>query len=107
MKKKIILNVGIPLFIIVLIALAGMYKFNFLANKPGHDVDGNKVEETDPKNDFEIIEVLGQNCQVNSDCEIPFNYAIQSNCPYDSMCIKNNCTVVCPIPFTDVSAGLE
>ncbi len=30
--------------IIVIISLAGMYKFNYLANKDGYNVDGNKIE---------------------------------------------------------------
>ncbi|MCK5814622.1 MAG: hypothetical protein KAH07_01635 [Flavobacteriaceae bacterium] len=30
--------------IIIIIILAGVYKFNYLANQPGYDVDGNKIE---------------------------------------------------------------
>jgi len=30
--------------IIILIILAGMYKFNYLASQEGYDVDGNKIE---------------------------------------------------------------
>lgn len=45
MKKTITIIVGIVLAIIILIALAGMYKFNYLANQPGYDADGNKVQE--------------------------------------------------------------
>jgi hypothetical protein len=41
--KGIIIGV---VFIIVLIAIAGMYKFNYLANQSGYDVDGNKIEST-------------------------------------------------------------
>ncbi len=29
--------------IVFMIALAGMYKFNYLANQAGYDVDGNKI----------------------------------------------------------------
>lgn len=37
--------------LIVLVAIAGMYKFNYLASQPGYDVDGNKEEKiSDPKN---------------------------------------------------------
>lgn len=39
--KGIIIGVVV---IIVLVALAGMYKFNYLANQEGYDVDGNKIE---------------------------------------------------------------
>ncbi len=32
--------------IIVLVALAGMYKFNYLASQEGYDADGNKIPVT-------------------------------------------------------------
>jgi hypothetical protein len=38
---KIILSILIG--IIILIILAGIYKFNYLANQPSYDVDGNKI----------------------------------------------------------------
>ena len=41
--KGIIIGVVV---IIVLIAIAGMYKFNYLANQSGYDVDGYKIEST-------------------------------------------------------------
>ncbi len=33
----------IIVFILIIIALAGIYKFNYLANKSGYNVDGNKI----------------------------------------------------------------
>jgi flagellar basal body-associated protein FliL len=39
--KKILIAVVV---VIVLIALAGMYKFNYLASQEGYDADGNKIE---------------------------------------------------------------
>ena len=30
--------------IIILVIIAGIYKFNYLANQLGYDVDGNKIE---------------------------------------------------------------
>ena len=32
--------------IILIVIIAGMYKFNYLANQPGYDVDGNKIEDS-------------------------------------------------------------
>ena len=32
--------------VIFMVIIAGMYKFNYLANQPGYDVDGNKIKET-------------------------------------------------------------
>lgn len=99
--KKILLIMSVACAVVVLfIALAGMYKFNYLASLPGYDVDGNQIETTDA---FEVVEVLGQSCQSDNDCETPAAYAIQSNCPYDSVCIANSCAVVCPHPFSGSS----
>ncbi len=102
MKKTILIVLAGCVALFVLIALAGMYKFNYLASQPGYDVDGNKIEATDT---FEVIEVLGQSCQTTSDCEIPAEYALQSNCPYDSVCIENSCAVICPYPFSGKSTA--
>ena len=43
--KKIIkwLLISIVL-LLVIIALAGMYKFNYLASQEGYDCDGNKIK---------------------------------------------------------------
>ncbi len=45
MKKSIKWLVISLVAIIVLVALAGMYKFNYLANQEGYDVDGNKIRK--------------------------------------------------------------
>jgi hypothetical protein len=45
--KKIILIVASTLSgTFLLIVLAGMYKFNYLASLDGYNVDGNKIEDT-------------------------------------------------------------
>jgi len=46
MKKTIKWLVIILLTALVLVLLAGMYKFNYLASKEGYDCDGNKIEKT-------------------------------------------------------------
>jgi len=43
-KKIVIGLLGIILIGVIAIVLAGMYKFNYLANQPGYDVDGNKID---------------------------------------------------------------
>ena len=46
--KKVLKWIGIGLaIIIVIVILAGMYKFNYLANQDGYDCDGNKIETVD------------------------------------------------------------
>lgn len=44
MKKMLMISLAIALLGSLLIALLGMYKFNYLANQPGYDVDGNKLK---------------------------------------------------------------
>jgi anionic cell wall polymer biosynthesis LytR-Cps2A-Psr (LCP) family protein len=46
MKKTLKWITIILLTILVLIMLAGMYKFNYLASKEGYDCDGNKIEKS-------------------------------------------------------------
>ncbi len=46
MNRMIIIVGGIVIFVVLIIVLAGMYKFNYLANQPGYDVDGNKTPIT-------------------------------------------------------------
>jgi len=45
MIKKIIFGSLIVVGLTIVIALAGIYKFGYLSNKEGHDVDGNKISE--------------------------------------------------------------
>ena len=47
-------------------------------------------------NNYTIMERTGPKCDYNSDCILPDSYAVQSNCPYKSICLQNTCTVVCP-----------
>ena len=47
MKKIIITGLSIVALTAFLVALAGMYKFNYLASQPGYDVDGNKIDDSE------------------------------------------------------------
>ena len=47
MKKTIKwLIIGI-VSVVIIVIIAGMYKFNYLANQPGYDCDGNKIQQTE------------------------------------------------------------
>ncbi len=59
------------------------------------------------KKDYEIIEVLDESCKSDQDCMAPFHYMAMSNCPYDSICIKDKCTVICPHPFQGVKIDTD
>jgi|GEM_PF-2618683 len=45
MKKIILSIVGVIVLLVLVVMLAGMYKFNYLASKPGYDADGNLVSD--------------------------------------------------------------
>lgn len=45
---------------------------------------------------YQIIESNNTVCNLDTDCETPSEYLIKSDCPYQSKCIQNICTVVCP-----------
>ena len=49
-KKIAFLLIGLVVLVTLsglLVVLAGAYKFNYLASKPGYDADGNKIEAVD------------------------------------------------------------
>jgi len=50
MKKTIKGIIIGTITVVLVIIIAGIYKFNYLANQPGYDVDGNKIEDT-PKSE--------------------------------------------------------
>jgi hypothetical protein len=76
---------------------------NFLFEDPTND--GYSLESIEnislPKGytlkNYAIEEILDISCLGNRDCETPFEYSIQSRCPFVSLCLKRKCTVVCPV----------
>ena len=76
MKKMFIILSVIALLLVVVI-FAGMYKFNYLANQPGYDVDGNKVE---PKNDINEVSFL---------CADGYRFTVAYNSIPDQTLAKN------------------
>jgi len=57
MKKVIKWILMILLTMLILVVLAGMYKFNYLASKKGYNCDGNKIETPENLNNEENIRV--------------------------------------------------
>lgn len=47
MKKIILITISTIIAIIVFVALAGIYKFNYLASLPCYDADGNPIKQTE------------------------------------------------------------
>lgn len=47
MKKIILSMLGVCVAALFLVAIAGIYKFNYLASLEGYGVDGNKIESVE------------------------------------------------------------
>lgn len=52
-------------------------------------------------------DTVGLECTFNSHCETPASYLIQSNCPFTSACIDNECRVICPLCFSDPNPAIH
>lgn len=42
------------------------------------------------------IKGAGEPCSKDSECQTPAEFMIRSSCPYESRCINDKCTVICP-----------
>ena len=45
---------------------------------------------------YQIIESNNTACNLDTDCETPAEYLLKSDCPYQSKCIQDTCTIICP-----------
>ena len=45
---------------------------------------------------YRVAETSEQACSLDSECETPMSYLMQSNCPYTSKCLEKTCAVICP-----------
>jgi hypothetical protein len=45
----------------------------------------------------EVLKGAGESCVQNADCQLPMEFAIQSNCPYETLCYEGKCAVGCPL----------
>lgn len=50
---------------------------------------------------------VGESCKIDTDCKTPFEFLVQSNCPFGSACISNKCKVVCPFTFHDPNPNIS
>lgn len=86
------------------------------SENPDKDSD-QAVEKTadvffDPEEEYEIVEQMLKTCSKPTDCVLPTEYMARSSCRYESRCINDVCTVICPAPLrhsgattTDRQAG--
>jgi len=73
---------------------AGIYKVTF--NNP----DNSTISANFELQHDNFVKVL-KSCTNDSECELPMYYAVQSNCPFGTACIDNECRVVCPFTYHD------
>lgn len=75
------------------IAAIGIINAYFLARDTGVNV-------------FETENGLIQvSCTQSADCQVPMEYAVRSNCPYQAYCADLQCVVGCPMPTAAVNTN--
>lgn len=57
------------------------------------------VSESDISNSG--LSNLGASCTAYSECKLPMEFMIQSNCPFTTACINSKCKVICPLVYHD------
>lgn len=60
---------------------------------------GETATENQAVDDYRVEVFLGTSCQLESDCVLPMEYAMQSHCPFTVKCISGGCAVVCPLGY--------
>jgi len=61
---------------------------------------GDSADGSQPSDDYQVEASLGTACQLESDCVLPMEYAVQSRCPFTVKCISGGCAVVCPLNYS-------
>jgi hypothetical protein len=49
--------------------------------------------------EYEPVKQISKTCSKRSDCVLPMEYSVKSDCPYEMRCLDDVCTIVCPAPF--------
>ncbi len=45
---------------------------------------------------YSVEKITGGQCSKHTECQTPPEYMAMSRCPFVSLCLKNQCAVVCP-----------
>jgi len=69
----------------------------FMAEKKRLDEILEKYPELQAEKDRRMREEfnIGGPCGVNEDCMLPFDFAINSSCPFEAKCVSDECRIVC------------
>ena len=86
------MKIVIPIIIIIIVlTIVGYFIFQIIQDDPQYDFT--QVYLTNNNTNKQI----SQECSIDTDCETPMEYLVQSRCPFSSACIDNQCKVVCGI----------
>ncbi|MBP9761277.1 MAG: hypothetical protein KBD15_03505 [Candidatus Magasanikbacteria bacterium] len=50
---------------------------------------------------------LGESCTTYTDCDMPMEYLVQSNCPFGVACVEGSCQVICPLYVHDKNSEVS
>lgn len=96
-NKKTILTIWI---LVIIWLTAARFVINDISEKKyiwNTNPDSKSINlDDDIEYNYKIVESNNQSCTKEKDCETPSEYLIRSDCPYQSKCIQNVCTVICP-----------
>lgn len=92
MKK--LLKISLVVVFVLVVIVLGIR--TFLNEDDWICVDGEWVKHGNPSAS-KPTEFCGQKCNVDLDCRTPMEFLVQSNCPFSSTCLENECRVICPL----------
>ncbi len=119
MNKEKILKISLIVIAVVLILIAFINALDFYFQQQSWRQENAQFEErsrqaasllsgtsssetlveTPSSDDYRVEASLGTACQIESDCVLPMDYAMQSHCPFTVKCISGGCAVVCPLGY--------
>lgn len=91
MKKTLKIIAIAFIVVVVTVIIAGMYKFNYLANKPDYDVDGNKIDTNQATHWSWDLNHDGINdCEKANACDDSIDYSKPRNSADELDCSQGN-----------------
>ena len=89
---KLIKNKQIKILLIIFIIIAIPFIFLLSKNPDKKITDKPTINEIN----HQVVEVIEGECTSDLNCKLPFEYGIRSNCPYQAICLNNQCSIICP-----------
>jgi|GEM_PF-1534930 len=106
MKRKPLIKIIIFLLVIAIVgglvlvvkvAYQRANQFSLMEESPNISLPPNYTLDN-----YTIEKILEESCRLSNDCQLPFDYAVQSRCPFVVLCLQEKCTVVCPEAISGV-----